>query len=71
MTERTIEQVLADHTGALMALRGVVGVAQGLCVGRPCIRVFVLERAGVARSSIPARIEGFAVSVEPTDEFRI
>ncbi|MCI0434481.1 MAG: hypothetical protein L0271_12700 [Gemmatimonadetes bacterium] len=69
MEGRTIEQVVADHVDALMALRGVVGVAQGLCADGPCIRVFVTDASAAARSAIPDRIEGYPVSVEVTGWF--
>ncbi len=44
MQEKTIEQALADHTDSLMSLPGVVGTAQGLCDGQPCIKVFIVKK---------------------------
>ena len=44
MDERSIEAVLREHTDRLMALPGVVGSAQGLCDGEPCIKVLVVTR---------------------------
>ena len=40
MPEKTIEQVLKENTASLMALPGVVGTAQALCNGTPCIKVY-------------------------------
>ena len=69
MEVRTIEQVVAARAPALMALRGVVGVAQGLCAGEPCIRVFVKDASAEVLAAIPDRIDGFRVSVEASGLF--
>jgi len=61
-----IEEVLAKYTAALLALPGVAGVAQGLCDGQPCIRVF-LARATTA--PLPAELERFPVRVEFSGSF--
>jgi len=70
MPEKSIEIVLQEHTSGLMAISGVVGTAQGLCSGEPCIRVFVLEKTEDLLKQIPLEIEGYPVSVEKTGEFR-
>ena len=44
MPEKTIQQVLTEHSGSLMALPGVVGVGQGECSGKPCIRVLASKK---------------------------
>jgi hypothetical protein len=69
MTDRNILSVLERHTKELMAIPGVTGVAEGRCQGRPCIKVYVTEKAQ-SGGKIPAEIEGFPVSVEKTGEFR-
>lgn len=69
MAGESIEQVLAAHVETLMALRGVVGVAQGLCDGEPCIRVFVFDEDAAAQPGIPQRADGFLVRVEVTGRF--
>ena len=65
----TIEQVLADHRATLLALSGVLGVAQGLCNGQPCIRVFVADAVNPQLLNIPPQLEGFPVQVERTPPF--
>ena len=70
VTKRLIAQVLADHTDNLMALPGVVGTAQGLSGGAPCIRVFVVRKTADLLQRIPTALEGYAVEVEETGEFR-
>jgi hypothetical protein len=52
-----------------MALRGVVGVAQGLCAGEPCIRVFVFDEDAAAQPGFPQHVDGFPVRVEVTGRF--
>ena len=68
--EKTIERVLEEHTDRLMALPGVVGTAQGLCSGQPCIRVFVVEKTDDLLKQIPPEIEGYPVDIQETGEFR-
>jgi hypothetical protein len=69
VSARSIERVLAAHVDALMALPGVLGVAQGRCEGEPCIRVFVFDTSVAAQSGIPERLDGFLVRVEVTGRF--
>ena len=69
MTPKTIEQVLSDHTDSLLSLPGVMGTAQGLRDGQPCIKVFVAEGAAEGREKIPSTIEGYAVEIVTTEEF--
>jgi hypothetical protein len=69
VARESIEQVLAAHVDTLMALRGVVGVAQGLCAGEPCIRVFVFDEDAAAQPGFPQHVDGFPVRVEVTGRF--
>jgi hypothetical protein len=62
--------VLQAHTDQLMAMPGVVGVAQGLCDGRPCIKVFVARKTPDVLERIPTSVEGYPVAVEETGELR-
>ena len=68
--EKPIEQVLREHTESLMALPGVVGTAQALCSGEPCIRVFVAEATEELLKQIPEELEGYPVDVLQTGEFK-
>ena len=67
---RPLEEVLRERTDGLMATPGVVGVAQGLCGAKPCIKVFVAKKTSESLKAIPASLEGYPVSVEETGEFR-
>ncbi|HYF39824.1 MAG TPA: hypothetical protein VD930_09060 [Gemmatimonadales bacterium] len=58
-----ITQVLERHTDSLMRIPGVVGTAEGLCAGRPCVLVFVKQNTPEVRKAIPERIDGFEVEL--------
>ena len=70
MPAKAIEEVLNEHTDELMSIPGVVGTAQGLCDGKPCIKVFVIKKTPELEGKIPNVLEGFPVEVEETGEFR-
>jgi hypothetical protein len=59
---RSIDDVLAAHTDALMRLPGVVGTAVGACGAERCIKVLVTDSGG----TFPRSLEGFRVVVEVT-----
>ncbi len=44
MATKGIEEVLEENRKAIMSIPGVVGTGQGLCEGKPCIRVFVIKK---------------------------
>ena len=70
MPGKSLEEVLQEQTNGLMAIPGVVGTAQGLCNGEPCIRVFTVESSDELLRQIAQEIEGYPVEVQETDEFR-
>ncbi len=70
MQQRTIEEALKAHTDRLMSIPGVVGTAQGLCEGKPCIKVFVAKKTPELLRQIPAAADGYTVAVEETGELR-
>ena len=69
MPNKSLEEVLKEQASGLMAISGVVGTAQGLYNGQPCIRGFIVERAEELLSQIPVEIEGYRVEVQDTGEF--
>ena len=71
MAAKTVEGVLTEHTKELMSIPGVVGVAQGICKGRPCIKVYVVKGAPELKPKIPETLEGYKVMIEETGEFRV
>ncbi len=68
MPNKSLEEVLQEHTGSLMAMPGVVGITQGLCNWEPCIRVFIVEKSDELLKKLPAEIEGYSVDVQETGE---
>jgi hypothetical protein len=67
---RPIEEVLRAHADRLMKTPGVVGIAEGLCDRKPCIKVFVVKKTPDLLKAIPASMEGYPVAIEETGEFR-
>jgi len=70
MSAKTIQEVLKEHTDELMSLPGVVGTGQGLCDGRPCIKVFVIKKTQELEEKISGKLEGYPVRIEETGEIR-
>jgi hypothetical protein len=66
----TIEEVLAAHTDALLALPGVVGTAIGSHAGEPCITVLLAEAQRETERRIPPRLGGYRVVVRVTGPIR-
>ena len=66
VANRSINEVLAAHTDSLMKLPGVVGTAVGLCDGERCIKVLLADSNPETKRKIPARLEGYRVTVEVT-----
>ena len=70
MAEQRIVDVLNKHSKTLMSLPGVVGTAQGNCVGKPCIKVYVTRKTPEILERIPSEIEGYPVDIQETGEIR-
>lgn len=70
MPRKSISDILARHTGGLMAMPGVVGVGEGVFRGKPCILVFVAKKDAEALRRIPTSLDGYPVRVETSGEFR-
>lgn len=70
MPQRTIGEVLKDLTDRVMLIPGVVGTAEGLCQGRPCLKVFLAKKTPELLRQIPAVLEGYPIAAEETGEFR-
>ena len=68
MSSKTIEQVLEKYTDILMRIHGVVGTGQGLCDGKPCIKIFVIKKTAELEKKIPRKLEGHLVMIEETGE---
>ena len=70
MPVKAIDEVLREHTKALMSISGVVGTGQGVLKGKPCIKVFVIKRSPGPDMKIPDYLEGYPVVIEEVGEIR-
>ena len=71
MSKVKIEDVLKEHTDELMSLPGVVGTGQGLCDGKPCIKIFVKQLTPELVAKIPKSIKGYKVEAVETGQFQV
>jgi len=67
---KSIKTVLNEHTPNLMSIPEVVGTAQGLYNGKPCIKVFVSKITHDVKKQVPDTIEGYVVNIEKTGMFK-
>lgn len=70
MVQKRIEEVLKEHTNRLMSIPGVVGTAQSVCEGQPCIKVFVSKKTEKLERKIPKTLEGYPVVIQKTGKFK-
>ena len=70
MPAKAIDEVLKEHSRAIMSIPGVVGTAQGLCDDKPCIKVYVIQETPELEQKIPPILEGYPVMIEETREIR-
>ena len=70
MAAKAIAEVLKEYTKAIMSIPGVVGTGQGLCEGKPCIKVFVIKKTPDLDRTIPDTLDGYPVMVEETGEIK-
>ena len=70
MPQRSIEQVLKDHSDQWLTIPGVEAAAIGLFEDKPCIRIFASSSPQNLQHKIPSTVEGYPVIIEETGEFR-
>lgn len=70
MSHQAIEEALRAHNDELMSLSGVVGTAQSLCAGQPCIKVFVTQRTKELEQAIRRILAGYPVVIEESGPIR-
>jgi hypothetical protein len=70
MAAKTIARGLQQHTTALMSLSGVVGTAQSLCDGQPCIKVFVVQSTPALEQQIRHILADYPVAIQETGTLR-
>jgi hypothetical protein len=70
MTPRTLSETLAAHSAELMAIPGVVGVAESeLPDHTPCLLVMVEKLTPEIERRVPKRLDGHPVRIEVTGAF--
>lgn len=67
MSKASLSDVIAAESPGLLALPGVVGVAEGLDQGRPCVVVYVDAEHGV---NLPKLVAGYPVVMRHSGEIR-
>ena len=70
MKRKPLKEVLKEYTNVLMSIEGVTGTAQSICNGKPCIKVYVLEKTPKLEKKIPVTLEGYPIVIEKTGEIR-
>ena len=65
-----LNTVLGKYQSKLMVVKGVVGVGEGICEGKSCIKVFVVRKTTEILTLIPPIIEGYTVSIVETGKFK-
>jgi hypothetical protein len=68
--EMTVTEILKERTGALMSVPGVVGAGQGLCDGRPCVKVYVVEKTPEVEQEIWRILGPCLFSIEESGRFQ-
>lgn len=59
-------EVVRHYAEPLMALPGVVAVAEGRCDGRPCVVVLVARRTAAVVAGIPHLLDGLPTRIVET-----
>jgi hypothetical protein len=65
-----ISATIERHSGELLDIPGVVGVAEGLSGGRPIVQILVVRQTPELVSRLPRTLDGHPVVVIETGEIR-
>ena len=68
MDRLTPAEVIARHADRILAMAGVVGMAEGLCNNQPCIQIHLARDDDAVRKSLPALLDGYPVVAIVTGE---
>jgi hypothetical protein len=67
VNNKSIKTVLEENSAHLMSVKGVVGVAQGLCEGKDCIKVYVTKKTDEMLEVLPKSLQGYMIEIVETD----
>ena len=70
MSKSNIKDAVKKHADKLMAIPGVIGVAEGESDGKPCVIVFVVDIHSELLKQLPRNIEGYLLKIEESGEFQ-
>ena len=70
MEQKTIQEILKNHTKELMSIPGVVGTAIGKHNNKLCIMILVTKKTPELIKKIPTSLEGVSVVIEETGEIK-
>jgi len=65
-----ISATIERHSGELLDVPGVVGVAEGISDGRPVVQILVARRTPELLARLPPALDGHPVVVIETGEIR-
>jgi hypothetical protein len=65
-----IAEVLKKYTDNLMSISDVVGIGQGICDGKPCIKVFLKKKTRELEEQLPRELNGYKVKIEEIGKVR-
>jgi len=68
MTRPTAAEVIARHADRILAMPGVVGMAEGLFHNKPCIQIHMAGYGHSLRKSLPVDLDGYPVITIVTGE---
>jgi hypothetical protein len=68
MSRPPIADVLARHSGDLMAVPGVTGTGEGRHGGEPVLVIFVDRKTEEIEGRLPRALEGYAVEIRESGE---
>jgi hypothetical protein len=66
MPDLSIADVLQRHSERLLAHPGVIGTAEGMWKGRPCVLVLVGPGTSATHTAIPTELEGIPLRIVET-----
>ncbi len=70
MTKKPLITVLQENSHTLMSVEGVVGIAQGLCEGKDCIKVYVTKKTDKIVQELPKSLDGYIIDVIESGEIK-
>ncbi|MEW5797237.1 MAG: hypothetical protein AB1772_12890 [Candidatus Zixiibacteriota bacterium] len=54
-------EVISKHAARIMAIDGVIGMAEGVDRGRGCIQIHLARENGTLKKTLPSQLDGYPV----------